>query len=451
MIGARTALAIVVALRKVESPDERERLLRTMALGELLLLDACFEAWAHEGQRPPEEPHWRTWAVIAGRGFGKTRAGAEWITGLATQRGRKVRIALVSATDAEVRSVMVEGESGLLAVARAAGIRPPCWEPSLGRLTWPNGSVAQIFSGENPERLRGFNHHYAWCDELAKWARPEATWANLQMSLRSGPRPRVLVTTTPRPIPLLKRILAEPWTVATRGRTADNVSLDEGSVRILAATYGGTRLGRQELDGELIEDVDGSLWPRALIERCRLRPPFPWLAEPKFLRRVVVGVDPPASSGGDACGIVVCGRGADGLFYVLEDASVGGATPEAWAAAAVRAATRWDASRIVAEGNQGGEMVASVLRRAGARLPIRMATARRGKSARAEPVAFLFERGEARLAGAFPALEDELAGLTIGGSYQGPGRSPDRADACVWAMTELAEQDRRPDARVTRL
>jgi phage terminase large subunit-like protein len=240
------------------------------------------------------------------------------------------------------------------------------------------------------------------------------------------------VTTTPRPDPALKRIAADRWTVTTTGRTSDNGAHSENFLEVMMATYAGTRLGRQELDGELIDDVAGSLWPRSMIEGCRTG-----RVEAEALPRIVVGVDPPASVGGDACGIVVCGKGEDGTGFVLEDASVAGLRPEGWARAVVAAAERWGADKVVAEGNQGGAMVESVLRAAGAGLPVRLVYAKRGKTVRAEPVAYLFEKGEAKFAGAFAELEDELAGLTIGGGYQGPGRSPDRADACVWALTEL--------------
>ena len=259
-------LTMGLAKRKA---GEVRALLAKMTPDDLLRYDADFESWVHEGQIEPAAEGWRTWLMMAGRGYGKTRAGAEWITRLAVQRARPVRIALVGATDAEVRKVMVEGESGLIAVARRLDVALS-WEPSLGRLTWPNGSVAEIFSSEAPERLRGPQHHFAWCDELGKWARPEATWDNLQMTLRAGIRPRTLVTTTPRPIPLLKRLRSEPWTVETHGRSGDNVTLPEAFLEAMAATYGGTRIGRQELDGELIEDVEGALWTRGLIERSRV-------------------------------------------------------------------------------------------------------------------------------------------------------------------------------------
>jgi phage terminase large subunit-like protein len=439
--------ALAQRLARIDDDEELRRLLGLMSVSEALEFDACFEAWAHEGQEPPRSDGWRTWLMMAGRGYGKTRAGAEWINALATQKGRPVRIALVGATASEVRQVMVEGESGILASARNG--KRPSWEPSLGRLRWPGGSEAFVYSGENPDGLRGGNHHYAWCDELAKWARPEETWDNLQMSLRCGTRPRALVTTTPRAMKLLARIRKEPWTVETSGTTGDNAHLPPEFLKVMAATYGGTRLGRQELDGELIEEAAGSLWPRAMIEGARTAAAAPGRG-PKF-DRVVVGVDPPASVGGDACGIVVCGLARDGTGHVLEDASVEGMRPEGWAAAVAAAAARWNADRVVAEGNQGGAMVESVLRAARAAMPVRLVNASKGKSARAEPVAALFENGRAKFAGTFPGLEDELSGLTIGGGYEGPGRSPDRADACVWAMTELMLRKERGEPRVVAL
>jgi phage terminase large subunit-like protein len=431
-------------ISELRDPALWRRLFMAMSFADMLQFDACFEAWAHHGQREPTGRGWRTWLMNAGRGYGKTRAGAEWINALASVPKRPVRIALVAATEAEARAVMVEGESGILTCAKRH--QRPRWEPSLGRLTWPNGTIAQIYTGENPDGLRGSNNHFAWVDEFAKFARPDETWDMLQMSLRLGERPRALVTTTPRPIPALKRIIADPRTVVTGGRTQDNGGHSDQFIEAMIETYGGTRLGRQELDGELIEDVAGSLWPRALIERCRAP-----RQEADGLSRIVVGVDPPISVGGDACGIVVCGVDADGTGHVLEDASVQGMRPEGWARAVIAAYERWGADKVVAEGNQGGAMVESVLRAADARVPVRLVWAKRGKTVRAEPVAYLFEKGEAKFAGAFAALEDELAGMTIGGGYEGPGRSPDRADACVWAMTELLLRRAQAEPRVRAL
>jgi phage terminase large subunit-like protein len=421
------------------APSEQRRLVASLSPEDALTFDADFEAWADRNQLPPQSEGWRVWLMMAGRGFGKTRAGAEWVHRLAMAGGR--RIALVAASIDEARSVMVEGVSGLLGVARRNRVRVT-WEPSLGRLKWAKGSVAELFSGDHADGLRGPEHHFAWCDELAKWRQAEAAWDNLQMGLRAGPRPRALVTTTPRPMRLLERIKADQWTVMTGGRTKDNVSLPKQFIEVMMATYGGSRIGRQELDGELMGEAEGSLFPREMMERARVLRDEPSTSsvppQDERFDRVVVGVDPPASSDGDACGIVVAGR-RDGKLYVLADLSVEGASPERWARAVARAATEWSASHVVAEANQGGAMVRSVLRAADAELRIRLVHASRGKAARAEPVAIRFETGKAYLAGAFPELEAELAGLRIGGEYDGPSRSPDRADAMVWALTELSE------------
>lgn len=381
----------------------------------------------------PPAGDWRTWLILAGRGFGKTRAGAEWIRACA-DASPQARIALVGATLVEARAVMVEGESGLLAICPPD--RLPKFEPSLRRLTWPNGAQATLYSAQEPESLRGPQHSHAWCDEVAKWdnanGRAVAAWDNLVMGLRLGECPRILATTTPRAVPLLQRLLAEPDVAITRGRTEDNADhLPPRFLRDVRRAYGKSLLGRQELDGELVADLPGALWTRALLEDCReaaaTSPPV----------RTVVGVDPPASAGGDACGIVVVALGEDGVARVLADASLQKPSPERWARAVARTAEAWRADRVVAEANQGGAMVASVLRAADVALPLRLVHASRGKVARAEPVAALYEAGRVRHAGCFPALEDELCGLIAGGDYQGPGRSPDRADALVWALTEL--------------
>lgn len=384
--------------------------------------------WRRPDQMPPRG-NWRIWLVMAGRGFGKTRVGAEWVRE-AAENNAAARIALVGGTQDEVRRVMVEGDSGLLAIAHPD--RRPRWEPSIGRLTWANGARAFTYSAEQPEALRGPQHSHAWCDEIAKWPRGEAAWDNLMLSLRLGERPRAVATTTPRPVALVRRLVAEPGVVVSGGRTAANRSaLPAAFLAAMTENYGGTRLGRQELDGELIEEVAGALWTRALIENCRRR------EAPAAVRRVVLGVDPPATSGGDACGIVAVALGTDGIAYVLEDGSVAGASPEGWAAAVAACAARHGADRVVAEANNGGEMVGSVLRAADAGLPVKLVHAAHGKAARAEPVAMLYAGGRVAHVGAFAALEDELCGLVAGGGYHGPGRSPDRADALVWALSEL--------------
>jgi phage terminase large subunit-like protein len=416
--------------------EERRQILNRMGPAKVEQLWTSWGGWARPGQLPPDGD-WRVWLMMAGRGYGKTRAGAEWVHELAAEGS--VRIALVGASENEVREVMVEGSSGLLA---CSGERErPQWEPSLGRLSWPNGAIASVYSAANPEGLRGPEHDHAWCDEIAKWARAEASWDNLMFGLRRGERPRVLATTTPRPTPLMRRLIERQDVVRSHGRTRHNMLLASAVTGELDELYGGTKLGRQELDGELIEDAEGSLWPRALIERCRS-------AVPAVLKRVVIGVDPPASAAGDACGIVVCGVDEQGIGHVLADHSVRGLSPEGWARKVAAAAEAWGAERVVVETNQGGEMVTSLLAGVDSAMPVRAVRARFGKAQRAEPVAARFEAGKAKIAGAFPELEDELAGLTAGGGYEGPGRSPDRADAMVWAMSELLLAKKRAEPRV---
>ncbi|MBS0481868.1 MAG: DNA-packaging protein [Proteobacteria bacterium] len=420
---------------------ERERLaeLRLLSPSEQAELSHHWELWARRDQLPPPGD-WRTWLVMAGRGFGKTRAGAEWVRAQA-QRHADARIALVGASLGEVRAVMVEGESGLLSICPPD--RSPQFEPSLRRLIWANGAQATLYSAQEPESLRGPQHSHAWCDELAKWdntsGRAARAWDNLQMGLRLGELPRALVTTTPRAVPLLRRLhdAAGGDIVVTRGSTEANAdNLPARFIRDVRREYGGSALGRQELDGELTAEIAGALWTRALLEAVR----EPAASSPAV--RTVIGVDPPASSGGDACGIVVCALGQDGVARVLADCSVEKASPEKWARAVARAAEVWNADRVVAEANQGGAMVGSVLRAAALSLPLKLVHAAQGKVARAEPVAALYEAGRVRHCGQFPVLEDELCGLVVGGKYEGPGRSPDRADALVWGMTELVLKQR---------
>ena len=416
-------------------PGEPAEYSRQLGPREIMEWPYTWSQQAHPGQRPPPGD-WSVWLIMAGRGFGKTRAGAEWVRGIA-ETDPSARIALVAATLGEARGVMVEGDSGILACSPPD--RRPSFEPSLRRLTWPAGAEATLYSAIEAESLRGPQHSHAWCDEIAKWnnagGKAIAAWDNLLLGLRLGPLPRVLATTTPRAVPLLKRLLADPEIAFTGGGTEANAgNLPARFLREVRRTYGKSLIARQELDGELIEDLPGALWTRALIEECRETVASVASAADA---RVVIGVDPPASAGGDACGIVVAALGEDGVARVLADASVAAASPETWAKAVARAARTWRADRVIAEANQGGAMVASVLRAAEIALPLRLVHASRGKVARAEPVAALYEAGRVRHAGLFPALEDELCGLIAGGAYQGPGRSPDRADALVWALTEL--------------
>lgn len=409
------------------TPRERGEALREMTEPMRRDVAAWWWLWGHAGQKAPFGD-WRVWLIRAGRGFGKTRAGSEWLHQLAKAMPDG-RFALVGATIDEVRRVMVEGRSGLIATAPAGS--EMIWRRTSGELEFPSGAVAYSYSASAPEMLRGPEHHYAWADELGKWgAGGEAAWDNLVLGLRLGERPRVLVTTTPRTTRLMKKVRALPNMVETRGSTRHNPFLPQSFVAAMEAELGGTRLGRQELDGELIEDLEGALWTREMIEACRGE-------APDAVVRVVIGVDPPASAGGDACGIVAVALDARGVCHVLEDASVRGVSPERWAAAVAACAQRYDADRVVAEKNQGGDMVRSVLSAADVTLPVRLVHASHGKVTRAEPVQAAYARGVVRHARAFPALEDELCGLMAGGGYEGPGRSPDRADALVWAVSEL--------------
>ena len=411
-------------------PGQLRRLMRDLSGRHRRELIERWQGWAQEGQcEPPGD--WRIWMIRAGRGFGKTRAGAEWISEWARMLPG-ARIALVAANDADGRRVMIEGPSGLLAVARSD--ERPLWRESLRELHFDSGAVATLYSAAAAENLRGPEHHVAWCDELAKWPQGDTAWDNLAMGLRLGEAPRALVTTTPRPTALMRRIMALPGFEETRGGTNDNAYLPSNFVEAMLASYGGTRLGRQELDGEMLEDIEGALWTRALIERCRVGADA--AAKPV---RVVIGVDPPATSRGDACGIVVAALLRDGRLAVVEDASAENPPPHVWAQAVAVAAARWGADRIVAESNMGGEMVEATLRQADCTLPVVPVHASVGKARRAEPVAIAYERGEVVHAGAFANLEDQLCGLQVGGGYAGPGRSPDRADACVWALAALLE------------
>jgi phage terminase large subunit-like protein len=400
-----------------------------MTRPQLRTLNNAWRYWAHPGQLAPPGA-WRVWLIRAGRGFGKTRAGAEWVSAMARNHPT-ARIALVGATEEDVRRVMIEGEAGLLSVAH--GGERTAYRRADGVVQFESGAVAAVFSAAAPEKLRGPEHQIAWCDELAKWRYGDAAWDNLMLGMRQGADPRVVVTTTPRAVPLLQRVMAAAGTVETRGSSHDNPHLPDAFLAAIEAQYGGTRLGRQEIAGELIEDLDGALWTRAMLDDCRVA------AAPELVR-VVVAVDPPGGSvagKGDACGIVAVGLGRDGRGYVLDDASVGGLSPEGWARAVAACAARHGADRVIAEKNQGGQMVASVLLAADAALPLALVHAQHGKSARAEPVATLYERGKVAHVGVFAELEAELCGLLVGGAYRGPGGSPDRADALVWALTEL--------------
>ena len=375
-----------------------------------------------------------TWLVIGGRGAGKTRLGAEWLDMVARDMppfttGRKERrIALVGETLGDVREVMIEGASGVATLDRADR---PRYAPSRRRLVWPSGAVAQAFSSEDPESLRGPQFDAAWCDELGKWKHAEACFDMLQFGLRLGDEPLQLITTTPRPSPLMRRLVTDPSVEVSRMRTHENApNLAGGFIAAIERRYRGTRLGRQEIEGELIEDREDALWTREMLERATVRPD----EQPG---RIVVAVDPPASSTrrSDACGIVAAGMVGEGRAVIIEDASLRAAAPQAWAQKAVALYRRLGADCIVAEVNQGGEMVSAVLRTVDPTVPVRERRAMRGKWLRAEPVAALYAQGRVAHARRFPELEDEMC--NFGADGLSGGRSPDRLDALVWAVSEL--------------
>ena len=405
----------------------RNRLVWSLPRDKALRLKYEWPYRARPEQLPPPGD-WRVWLLLAGRGFGKTRTGAELVRARVAAHTAR-RIALVAPTAADARNVMVEGESGLLAIA-PPGDRP-LYEPSKQRLTWPNGAVATIFSADEPERLRGPQHDFAWCDELAAWRYPEA-WDMLMFGLRLGDDPRAIVTTTPRPTKPIRALIADPKVVVSHGTTAENrANLAPAFLDQIVRRYQGTRLGRQELDAEILEDMPGGLWRRETIEATRMST----LPE---LSRVVVAIDPAvsASEKADETGIIAVGRDGNGHGYVLADAS-GRYAPVQWARLAIAVYGTHQADRIVAEVNNGGDMVEATLRMIDPNVPFSAVRAARGKVARAEPVAALYEQGRIHHLGAFPQLEDQMCAFTSDFDRAAAGYSPDRVDALVWAVTEL--------------
>ncbi len=387
----------------------------------------CWALWAHQMQRPPEGD-WTTWLMLGGRGAGKTRAGAEWVRELVSGARPVSPIALVGETMAEARAIMVDGVSGIISVHPNA--ERPRFDAGRGILAWPNGAEAWLLPANDPERFRGPQFAAAWCDEVAKWPKAEAAWDMLQFGLRIGARPRQMVTTTPKPTRLLKRLLADPNTVVTRMTTrANKDNLAPAFLEAIVARYNETVLGRQELDGEMVEELPGALWSRSQIETGRID-------KVPGLTRIVVAVDPPVTGGknSDACGIIVAGRCGDDAV-VLADRTVQGVTPVGWARVAITAFHEFNADTILAEVNQGGDLVKNLMHQVDASVPVLEARANRGKWVRAEPVAALYAQGRVKHAGMFAELEDELCAFGPDGLAE--GHSPDRLDALVWAVTEL--------------
>ena len=377
----------------------------------------------------PDEGEWSSWIYLAGRGSGKTRSAAEWLVWQAS-RHPSTRWACVAPTFADARDTCAEGQSGLLSVIKRYGTLLQ-YNRSVGEILLRNGSRIKLFSGDEPDRLRGPQFHGAWIDELAAFKYPE-TFDQLKFGLRLGSHPRLIITTTPKPIPLIRNLCArqDGSVKIVRGSTFDNAAnLAPHALVELRARYEGTRLGRQELYGELLDDVEGALWTRAMIDRARVEED----ESPNFLRRIVA-VDPAVTYGAnsDETGIIVAALTSDGHYFVLEDCSLRG-SPETWARKAIDAYRRHNAERVIAEVNNGGDLVLEVLKQVDARVPLKKVTASRGKQVRAEPVVALYEQGKVHHVGRFAALEDQMALWTPDSNF-----SPDRADALVWAITELA-------------
>lgn len=398
---------------------------------ELRALRYEWRFWARQKQLPPEGS-WQYWLVMAGRGFGKTRVGSEW-TNEKAERYPGCRIALVGETVPDVRDVMVRGESGILACS-PPWFRPK-YVPSKRLLTWPNGSIATTYTAEKPDQLRGPQHHFAWGDEVAKWRYADA-FDQLKFGLRLGENPQAILTTTPRPIPLIKELLADDLCKVTRGTTYENsANLAKPFLSAIIRKFQGTRLGRQELEAEVLDDAPGALWKRDKdIEAHRWFPTPLQPVLPVFMR-VVVAIDPSVSSDSAEAetGIVAAGLGEDGLGYVLDDASIVKPTPEQWGREAVSLYNKLEADRIIGEANNGGDLVESNVAAISKRVSFKKVHASRGKQTRAEPIAALYEQGRVRHVGSFPLLEDQMCQWEPGVSLW----SPNRVDALVWALTEL--------------
>lgn len=405
--------------------DKRLLFLNSLTDLEAAILLHDWSFWARDAQAAPPGD-WRVWLLLAGRGFGKTRAGAEWVREQARDGAR--RIALVAPTSADARDTMIEGESGLLAIS--PDWERPMWEPSKRRLTWTNGAIATAYSADEPDRLRGPQHDAAWCDEVAAWRYPEA-WDMLQLGLRLGADPRCVVTTTPRPTPLVRMLVGRSDCAISRGSSYDNAAnLAPAFLEQIVRRYEGTRIGRQEIHAELLEDVPGALWQQAQLDTLRTE-------IVPALQRIVVAVDPPTTSGPTAneCGIIVAGVSDARRVYVLADRSLAG-SPHEWARQAVAAYHTHGADRLVAEVNQGGDMIEALVRQVDPDLAYKAVHARHGKKVRAEPVAALYEQNRVFHAGRFSALEDQMCAFSTAAGWTGSG-SPDRVDALVWAISDL--------------
>ena len=426
------------ALKNSSKGSELQKKLATLSSDHLTSLIYDWQLWARDDQLPPSftdlANQWHIWLLLGGRGAGKTRAGAEWVRAMALGKAPMAkkpakRIALIGQTLGDIRRTMIEGCSGLLVIH--PDHERPKFEPSKRRLTWPNGTIAEMFSAEEPESLRGPQFMAAWGDELCKWPNAETTWDMLQFALRLGEHPRQVVTTTPRPTPLLKRLLRDETTTIAHSTTFDNAgNLSENFINSVTERYAGTRLGRQELEGELIEDREDALWKRQLLEQQRVN-------KAPELQRLLIAIDPPVTGGknADMCGVIAAGLGIDKRGYVLKDHSTKGLSPLKWAENAIALYHQLEANQLVAEVNQGGDLVENILHQIDPTVPVKKVHARRGKWLRAEPVSALYDQGRVSHVGPLPELEDQMCDFGPNGLSN--NQSPDRLDALVWALTEL--------------
>lgn len=437
-------------VKRAESLDEVFAICQdALSTDEMLSLLYMWDFWARKEQLAPTHREWTVWALIAGRGFGKTRTGAEWI--IKRQKNGAKRIAIVAETAADARDVMVEGEAGILACAPPWNT--PIYMPSKRRLEWPNGAVAFTYSAEEPDQLRGPAHDTAWCDEIAKWRYPD-TWDQLMFGLRLGSNPQVVVTTTPRPIKLIRDLLADPDTVVTRGSTYDNAAnLAKAFFDRVIRRYEGTRMGRQELRAEILDDVPGALWSRDVIDALRRKPLQIATSEEvekygiekavaQHMRRITVNIDPAVTSGenADETGLTVTSLGHDMHGYVLADES-GRYPPNDWAMKAIALFKRFDADLVIGETNNGGEMIGNTIHAIDPDIPFKAVTASRGKVTRAEPISAKYEQRQVHHLGAFAELEDQMCVFTTDFDRKKAGFSPDRMDSMVWGFTELLVSD----------
>lgn len=414
------------------APDERAEILQKLTPDQTEELRHDWTFWGRPTQQEPQE-HYFCWLCLAGRGWGKTKTGAMWVrrrVERARDRKSPIRIALVAETAADARDVMVEGDSGILASSHPDFT--PIYQPSRRRVIWPDGSIAQTFSGDEPGQLRGPQFHYAWVDELAKYTYPDDTWDNLEFGLRLGDEPQVIVTTTPRPIPIVVTLYDDPLTVVTAGSSYENIgNLAPTYIKRVIQKYEGTRLGQQEIHAQILRDVPGALWTMEMIQGTRVNP-----GEVPKMTRFSVGVDPAMSSEDSAneTGIVVVGLGENGHGYVFRDAS-GVYSPYKWAQRACKEYHHWGATRVVGESNNGGDLVGINVHSYDPTVKFRKVFAEQSKGKRAEPIALLWEQGKMHMVGNYPEMESQMT-LTTVDEYLGPG-SPDRMDAMVWAARDI--------------